>query len=141
MKTDQEISRRSFLKVLTMAGAASVALPALRPIAARADVPYVPVGKTGDFKVGQFKKVVLDDGTGLFVTRVDGKEVKYLVLSSKCTHKGCEILWLGERKEFRCPCHGGLYDASGKNISGPPPSPLPSYPTKVQDGKVLAQVS
>jgi Rieske Fe-S protein len=140
MKTE-EISRRSFLKVLTMAGAATVALPALSSVA-RAEAKFVAVGKTSDFKAGQFKKVVLDDGCGLFITRVDGKDgaVKYVALSSKCTHKGCEVLWLGERKQFRCPCHSGLFDSTGKNTGGPPPSPLPSYTTKVEDGQVMVQV-
>ena len=26
-----------------------------------------------------------------------------------------------------CACHNGLYDLSGRNVSGPPPRPLESY--------------
>jgi menaquinol-cytochrome c reductase iron-sulfur subunit len=33
-----------------------------------------------------------------------------------------------------CPCHGGRYNAEGVNISGPPPRPLQTYPTKVMHG-------
>ena len=29
-------------------------------------------------------------------------------------------------KKFRCPCHGGVYDADGKVLEGPPPRPLDS---------------
>jgi Rieske Fe-S protein len=33
-----------------------------------------------------------------------------------------------------CPCHGGRYDLSGRNISGPPPAPLTRFPVTIQDG-------
>jgi Rieske Fe-S protein len=41
---------------------------------------------------------------------------------SKCTHAGCNVQFQGEK--LYCNCHGGTYDLSGKNVSGPPPKPL-----------------
>lgn len=46
---------------------------------------------------------------------------KILVLSPICTHLGCPIAWNGAASEFRCPCHGGIFSATGARISGPPP--------------------
>jgi len=91
------------------------------------------VGKVGDFTAGQYKKVTLPDGSNVYVTKSGDN---YKALASKCTHKGCEVLWVPGRKVFTCPCHGGQFDADGKNIAGPPPTPLPQYTTKV-DGDTV----
>ena len=45
-------------------------------------------------------------------------------LSATCTHLGCQVRWDAEATEFRCPCHGGVFDAAGKVVSGPPPRGL-----------------
>jgi Rieske Fe-S protein len=57
--------------------------------------------------------------------------------SAVCSHLGCLVNYHRERHEFVCPCHGGKYDLSGKNISGPPPAPLTRFPVKIQDGTVF----
>jgi quinol---cytochrome c reductase iron-sulfur subunit, bacillus type len=68
------------------------------------------------------------------------REVK--VFSATCTHLGCQVLWDGEAKRFRCPCHGGVYDASGHVLDGPPPRPLTTLEAKVEgtDESVLVRV-
>lgn len=45
-------------------------------------------------------------------------------LSATCTHLGCQVRWDAEATEFRCPCHGGAFDAAGNVVSGPPPRGL-----------------
>ena len=57
-----------------------------------------------------------------------------LVLSATCTHLGCLVNYNRERAEFICPCHGGRYDLSGRNIAGPPPAPLASIPFRIEQG-------
>ncbi len=54
-----------------------------------------------------------------------------------CTHLGCTVLWNAEKKEFRCPCHDGLFDGHGNVVSGPPPSPLERLKVKVNGEKVI----
>jgi Rieske Fe-S protein len=61
-------------------------------------------------------------------------------LSSTCTHLGCRVSWNVTSQELRCPCHGGVFDRTGAVKSGPPPAPLASYATRVDDGRVLVQV-
>lgn len=56
--------------------------------------------------------------------------------SAVCSHLGCLVNYRRDKHEFVCPCHGGRYDLSGKNVSGPPPSPLTRFPVKTQDGMV-----
>ncbi len=62
------------------------------------------------------------------------------VFSATCTHLGCLVNYNKEKHEFICPCHGGRYDLTGKNIAGPPPAPLTRYPIRVQDGKLFVGI-
>ena len=45
-------------------------------------------------------------------------------LSATCTHLGCQVRWDSGTTKFRCPCHGGVFDAQGNVVSGPPPRGL-----------------
>jgi Rieske Fe-S protein len=63
----------------------------------------------------------------------DGKD-EVRALSATCTHLGCRVRWDAEGSAFRCPCHGGAYDAKGAVSAGPPPRPLASLEARLQDG-------
>lgn len=56
-----------------------------------------------------------------------------VALLSTCSHLGCTVAWNAEEGQFQCPCHGGVYDASGAVVSGPPPRPLTRLEVKVED--------
>ncbi len=62
------------------------------------------------------------------------------VLSAVCSHLGCFVNYDREKQEFVCPCHGGRYDITGRNIAGPPPAPLTRYPVKIEKGMVMVGV-
>lgn len=63
-----------------------------------------------------------------------------VVFSATCSHLGCLVNYHKEKREFVCPCHGGRYDLSGKNIAGPPPAPLTALPARMQNGVLLVGV-
>ena len=66
-----------------------------------------------------------------------GKE-QWLVVYGNCTHLGCVPLGnQGEYHGWFCPCHGSVFDTSGRIRQGPAPVnlPLPPY-TFVSDAKV-----
>ncbi len=67
-----------------------------------------------------------------YAARADAGDV--LVLSSVCSHLGCTVRWEEKSSHFICPCHGGIYDAQGRVVSGPPPAPL-GRPEVTIDGK------
>lgn len=53
------------------------------------------------------------------------KKPEWLVLIGVCTHLGC--VPLGEQGEYHgwfCPCHGSVYDTSGRIRKGPAPKNL-----------------
>ena len=73
----------------------------------------------------------------------DNKRVKqgkdqWQVLIGICTHLGCiPIAHQGEYNGYFCPCHGSVYDTSGRIRSGPAPSNLPLPPYEfVSDTKI-----
>ncbi|MFO0698296.1 MAG: ubiquinol-cytochrome c reductase iron-sulfur subunit [Nitrospira sp.] len=59
------------------------------------------------------------------------------VFSPMCTHLGCGYHWDGTDKKFKCPCHGSVYDVTGKVLEGPAPRHLDALPAKVQEGRLL----
>jgi len=65
---------------------------------------------------------------------------RFTVLSAVCSHLGCLVNYNKGQKEFLCPCHGGKYDLTGKNIAGPPPAPLTKYPVEIRNGMVMVGV-
>jgi|SRR5579872_573604 len=74
---------------------------------------------------------------GIFVRRLPNGGVE--VLSARCTHAGCAVDWQAAENQFRCPCHGALYDANGKNVSGPAPRPLDHLPAERLNGDVMIE--
>ena len=58
------------------------------------------------------------------VVFIDKVGDEYRALSATCSHLGCNVKWEATNNQFKCPCHGGCYDRSGKVLSGPPPRAL-----------------
>lgn len=68
-------------------------------------------------------------------------EKQWLILIGICTHLGCvPLAYKGEYDGYFCPCHGSVYDTSGRIRKGPAPLNLavPPYKfvsaTKIQIG-------
>jgi ubiquinol-cytochrome c reductase iron-sulfur subunit len=66
---------------------------------------------------------------------------EWLIVIGVCTHLGCvPTFGEGEYKGWLCPCHGSVYDTSGRIRAGPAPKNLylPPYeflsPTKIKIG-------
>ena len=59
------------------------------------------------------------------------------VFSPMCTHLGCGYHWDGAGQQFKCPCHGSVFDLSGRVVAGPAPRPLDALPSKVNNGRLL----
>ncbi len=59
---------------------------------------------------------------------------RYTIAIGLCTHLGCIPAWKVD--VWKCACHGGEFDSTGKNTFGPPPKPLITPPFSVE-GMVL----
>ncbi len=91
---------------------------------------FVEVGSLADLPVGQWRLLTVDDlrQDGWEKTRVRRSvwvrrqgDDSVAVLSPICPHLGCPVNWHPEQSEFRCPCHGGTFNANGQVVAGPPP--------------------
>lgn len=139
-----DMSRRDFLDLVikggiftTLAGMLFPALAYLWPVMGRGpSVEMEEVGAVDDIPVWGAKKVIVG-GSALMVIRTPSG---FKALSAICTHLGCLVDWNNQKREIVCPCHAGVFDIEGRNVSGPPPRPLASYEVKVIDGKIFVKV-
>jgi cytochrome b6-f complex iron-sulfur subunit len=141
---NQVAGRRGFLAAL--GGLLALWLGALMyPVYRYLSPPATPdpFGKEGRIKVD---KITASDvaepgqgknggyaGRGLIVVRAGDGRLR--AFDAKCTHAGCNVAFAGTT--FACPCHGGIYDLSGKNVSGPPPRPLTELSVLEENGEIF----
>jgi succinate dehydrogenase / fumarate reductase iron-sulfur subunit len=74
--------------------------------------------------------------TAYILRKADGS---LQALSPSCTHLGCPVRWSDTSRKFLCPCHGGFFDESGKNVGGPPKQPLDPLETQVREGRLFVR--
>ena len=102
-----------------------------------AEVSTIPQGSSTSFRTPA--------GASVVITRQGpGDEVEdFLALSSTCPHLGCQVHWEPQNTRFFCPCHNGVFDKTGKGVSGPPGEAgqdLPSYPLRIESGLLYIEV-
>lgn len=61
---------------------------------------------------------------------------EFIAITSRCAHLGCPVRYVQTAANFICPCHGGVYDALGKVIGGPPVRPLDRFQTRIRNAEV-----
>ncbi len=69
-----------------------------------------------------------------------GPEGRLVAFSILCTHKGCPVNYLSERKMFVCPCHWSSFDPAkgGQIVIGQASQALPQIRLRVANGIVQA---
>jgi menaquinol-cytochrome c reductase iron-sulfur subunit len=145
------VSRRTLLGRL-IAGLAAlsgmlVSVPLLSALVApafkRREHPWIEVGPLDAVPIGEPRQLDCiskeKDGwieksvrRSVWVVRTDAET--FTVFNPKCTHLSCAYRWEADKQRFFCPCHGGIYDITGKVTGGPPPRPLDTLPAKVEGG-------
>ena len=151
--------RRGFFRILTGAvsaiAGAIVGLPlvgyVLQP--RKWPVEWVPLGPVAGFRPDETRLVTFDnpihqpwDGQaahiGVYVRHAGEGAApgeQFLVLAANCAHLGCPVSWFPQSGLFMCPCHGGVYHASGERASGPPPRGLFRCVWRVRSGQLEIQ--
>ena len=149
-------SRRKFFEWVTAAAFSLISLglavpligyvvsPALR----RREKPWVEVGSMEELPLEQPKQLEYlraeQDGympshVAKAVWAIKHSATDVTVLSPICTHLGCGYHWDLEADRFKCPCHGSVYDKTGKVLAGPAPRPLDPLPVRIEQGRLLVQ--
>ncbi|GAB3806421.1 ubiquinol-cytochrome c reductase iron-sulfur subunit [Virgibacillus kimchii] len=105
----------------------------------------------GEFPKKVSYKVTIQDAwyeqerEGFVYINKNKEENSLLIMSPICTHLGCiagdaDMEMKNEGVQFYCPCHDGQYDEYGINIGGPPPRPLDTFDSYIQDGNVYISI-
>ena len=152
MNNKDDVSRRDTLKlaissIIGFIGAA-IGVPAIPYIIGPAletkeSTNWIRVGSMLRIETGtpELFKVRVDKTTGwiedeeevtLYILTENDRD--FLAMSNICTHLGCRARWLPDKEQFFCPCHNGVYDKHGYVVSGPPPRPLDTFETKIENG-------
>lgn len=82
----------------------------------------VPFWVTENSLISDEKNHYYGAGDRVFLASENQKEA----VSLTCTHQGCTVAKQADGK-LLCPCHGAVYDADGRVISGPAKRNLPRY--------------
>ncbi len=119
-------------------GLGAVALRYLYP-AREADIAWQFVAEADRVEVGESILYRGPSGETINIARQgrDGGVDDFIALSSTCPHLGCQVRWEAQNDRFFCPCHNGIFDASGVATGGPPGEAgqrLAAYPLKVEGG-------
>lgn len=154
---DSRPPRRTFFEWITYAlgavAAAAAGIPFVGYVAGvrKKPIEWMPLGEVKSFEVGETRLVKFNnpirqpwDGvvahTGVYVrNQGDDHDEQFLVLAMNCAHLGCPVSWFPQSGLFMCPCHGGVYYASGERASGPPPRGLFHCLWRVRDGQLEVQ--
>jgi Rieske Fe-S protein len=140
---DHYVARRDFAKFLVLTSGAFVAgqawiaanslLRKRRPAPARQKIGALSALPFGSATM--FAYPTQHDPCLLIRTRDD----KLLAYSQKCTHLSCAVVPKLDEGILHCPCHEGIFDlATGRNIAGPPPRPLPAIELEVIGDDIFA---
>jgi cytochrome b6-f complex iron-sulfur subunit len=90
--------------------------------------------KTGDLKPNSAKIFRFGNHPAMVLMTEEGE---YRALSATCTHLSCTVQYRNDLHQVWCACHNGLYDLTGRNVSGPPPRPLDAFQVHVRGDEVV----
>ncbi|MGR3311610.1 MAG: ATP-binding cassette domain-containing protein [Candidatus Brocadiales bacterium] len=154
---EEGITRRTFFAVAGTSLFGIISFVIAIPLAVYAIIPalrmeaerWVEIGDTAGFSPGapsmEDVTLVVRDGwakvrksQNVFVIKDESGQ--FVIFSNSCTHLGCAVRWIGDKKHFLCPCHNGIFDFNGNVIAGPPPKPLKRLNYKIAEGKLLVGI-
>ena len=106
------------------------------PPVAEAAVNEVGAGKVADLKPNSAKIVKFGTKPVILIRTT---ETEWKAFSAVCTHLNCTVQFKPEGSQIWCACHNGVYDLSGKVVSGPPPRPLDEFQVHVRGEEIVIE--
>jgi cytochrome b6-f complex iron-sulfur subunit len=94
----------------------------------------INIGKISDIPANG-AKIIKFNKKAIILIRTEQNQVR--ALSAICTHLGCIVEYKPDQKNFKCNCHGSVFDLTGKNIAGPAPVPLKPYRVELKQDEVI----
>lgn len=137
-----ETNRRRLLQFLLGGGIGASLLSFLYPILSFVLPPRTLGSGSQSQEIGPAQEIEPNSGRvfpfgsqpGILIRTPEGE---LRAFSAVCTHLGCTVRYEPDSKVIWCPCHNGVFDLHGRNISGPPPRPLPELQVNLRGGTIV----
>ena len=99
---------------------------------------FVKVAAVGEIAPGRAKRIEVGE-EAIAVFNVDGE---YYAIGDTCSHEEASLSEGDVSGDcVECPLHGAEFDiTTGKNLTLPAVSPVPSYPVKLEGDAILVGV-
>ena len=132
-----ELSRRSFLKIISQTFLAASSLIGLGslfrflgyPTEAASPTEF-DIGPASDYQPGS--RTILPAVPAI----LEHTESGFSAFSLTCTHLGCTVK--AEEGDFLCACHGSRFGENGEVLHGPADKPLPELRVELtEDGHLI----
>lgn len=142
MAEGRPLGRRTFVDFIlgggVIASLASFLYPVLKfimppPVSEPIETSVV-AAKVGELAPNSGKIFKFGRRPGLLINTPSGE---LRAFDAICTHLNCTVQYRSDYGEIWCACHNGLYDLSGKNISGPPPRPLGRLTVQIRGDEIV----
>jgi Rieske Fe-S protein len=138
---EKRFSRRRLLDYLlgtsAFATLAAVVYPIIKfmipPRIVEAQQNSVVAGKNAEIPNNSGKIFKFGSKPGIII-RTETGDLK--AFSASCTHLDCIVQYQPDSKNIVCACHNGVYDLTGKVVSGPPPRPLEEFSVNVKGDEI-----
>ena len=138
------LARRRFVELILGTGLIASAASFLYPVLKYLIPPKLPdfgneavlAARVSEMKQNQGKIFRFGSKPGLLIVSAAGE---YYAMSAVCTHLGCTVQYRSDISQVWCPCHNGMYDIHGRNISGPPPRPLEALDVQVRGDEIFVR--
>lgn len=140
--------RSRFLNLLLGTGATGLTAAVLYPVGRYIVPPEAPESSANSVVLSIKPSDIPPNSGQIFkfgskpgiVVRTPGGELR--AFSAVCTHLDCTVQYRDDVSHIWCACHNGHFDLSGRNIAGPPPSPLVQFDVfEREDGIVVSRKS
>ncbi|UCE07123.1 MAG: Rieske 2Fe-2S domain-containing protein [bacterium] len=137
-----QLSRRNFINFSLFGSLGALGAAIIYPIVRFFMPPKIPqavqneviAAKVGELKLNSAKIFNFGAKPGILIHTDDGK---YKAFTAICTHLDCIVQYRDDVKHIWCACHNGHFDLFGKNISGPPPSPLEEFKVTIINDDII----
>jgi Rieske Fe-S protein len=140
---DEFVARRDFTKFMVLTSCAFVAGQGY--IAAqhllrhrRGTLPRVKIAALSAIPIGGARAFSYpNEHDRCWLVRLGERDL--VAFGQECTHLSCAVVPKVNEGVFLCPCHEGYFDLrTGRNISGPPPRPLPRIALELDGDDIYA---
>ena len=142
-------SRRDVLQLGVVAGTLSACGGCATTGARKADV--VAPQETGVLRLGEAPSAKLRQPDASLRVSLAETSDKVLVIrardgslhavSSKCTHRGCDVGYDKDAGRIVCPCHRSEFALDGGNVKGPAQRPLRRYDVTLDGDRIVIDLS